>query len=197
MNSDLVYKKKYLKYKSKYTALQREMNVQEGGISFSSIKPANIKSGIYLFFVTNSQDYDNLKDEMGLPKEVYLRDSGAEISNKLGSSCYYAERKMDVTGIIGSPFKLSRNIEVQSLELKQCVTGTPNVINGTQFTGRTSSLIMVEEIAKIVKQQIPYLSFYFIVDYNSTKSNRISCLYPIASAPQASAPSIQNDTPLQ
>jgi hypothetical protein len=104
---------------------------------------------------------------------------------------------MDVTGIIGSPFKLSRNIEVQSLELKQCVTGTPNVINGTQFTGRTSSLIMVEEIAKIVKQQIPYLSFYFIVDYNSTKSNRISCLYPIASAPQASAPSIQNDTPLQ
>ena len=96
MNSDLVYKKKYLKYKSKYTTLQRQLNVQEGGFSFSAIKPSNVKSGIYLFFVTASQDYAKLKDSMGLPMELFLRDSGVEISNKLGASCYYAEQKIDV-----------------------------------------------------------------------------------------------------
>lgn len=187
MNSDLVYKKKYLKYKSKYTALQREMNVQEGGISFSAIKASSIKSGIYLFFVTSTQDYENLKDEMGLPKDIYLRDSGVEISNKLGSSCYYTERKMDISGSIGSKFGLSRTVEKQSLELKQCLTGQSVPITGTEFTGRTSSLVMVEEVAKTVGTTMPSLKFYFIVDYNARTSNRISCVYPI-SISQATAP---------
>jgi hypothetical protein len=180
MNSDLVYKKKYLKYKSKYTALQREMNVQEGGLSFSSIKPANIKSGIYLFLVSNPQNYYNLLDPMGLPKEVYLRDSGVEISNTLGSSCYYAERKMDVRGAIIGTIAGNRNVQLeQKLELKQCGTGQPVIINETQFTNATATITSVVPIASVIRQQMQNLTHYFIVDYNSLKSNRISCLYPI------------------
>lgn len=180
MNSDLVYKKKYLKYKSKYTALQREMNVQEGGLSFSSIKPANIKSGIYLFLVSNPQDYDKLLDLMKLPKEVYLRDSGVEISNTLGSSCYYAERKMDVRGAIIGAIAGKREVQLgKMLELKQCGTGQSVTINGTQFTNATTTLEMVAQIALAIKQQMQNLTHYFIVDYNSLKSNRISCLYQI------------------
>ncbi len=183
MNSDLVYKKKYLKYKSKYTALQREMNVQEGGISFGA-KPVNIKSGIYLFFVTAPQDYAKLKDSMGLPLELYLRDSGVEISNTLGPTCYYAERKMDISGAIGSKFGLSRTLESQSLELKQCGTGVSTIISGTEFKGNTTQLIQVQNIASVVKTKISSLAYFFIVEYNSIKSNRISCLYPIGSNPQ-------------
>lgn len=177
MNSDLVYKKKYLKYKSKYTALQKEMNVQEGGLSFSAIKPTSIKSGIYLFIVSGAADYAKLLDPMGLPKEVYLRDSGVEISNTLGSGCYYAERKIDISGAIAG--KLGFTKETPNLELKSCETGQLVSISGTQFTGATTNVTMVAQIASVIKQQIANLTHYFIVDYNSLKSNRISCLFPI------------------
>jgi hypothetical protein len=179
MNSDLVYKKKYLKYKSKYTTLQRQLNVQEGGFSFSAIKPSNVKSGIYLFFVTSTQDYGKLIDNMGLPMELFLRDSGVEISNKLGANCFYAEQKIDIKGKLLSALDGMKNMDKVKLELKQCSTGIPTNIQQIEFTGRTTALVMVDEIAKVVKKQIPSLNFYFIVDYNARTSNRISCLNPI------------------
>ena len=53
MNSDLVYKKKYLKYKSKYIALQRQLYAQEGGWPSFTTFSTKSKLGIYLFFVDN------------------------------------------------------------------------------------------------------------------------------------------------
>ena len=199
MNSDLVYKKKYLKYKSKYTTLQRQLNVQEGGFSFSAIKPSNVKSGIYLFFVTASQDYAKLKDSMGLPMELFLRDSGVEISNKLGASCYYAEQKIDIKGKLLSALDGMKNIDKVKLELKQCSTGISTIIQQIEFTGRTISLELVNDIASVVKKQISTLNFYFIVDYNARTSNRISCLNPIPQMQQVgqySAPPPQATAPL-
>lgn len=173
MNSDLVYKKKYLKYKNKYTALQREMNVQEGGLSFSAIKPQNVKSGIYLFFVNDPSKYNKLLDQFILPKDVFLRDSGVEISNELGVGCYYVERKMNVAGrLLGS---VGVKI-VPTINLKECVTGTSIEIEGVDFTNKNESLESISVTLGGIKRKIQELTHFFIVEFNTAKSNRISCL---------------------
>jgi hypothetical protein len=199
MNSDLVYKKKYLKYKSKYTALQRELNVQEGGAGWSSFKALNpyssvtlkdTKSGIYLFLVDNESHYNVLLDPLGLINGKYLSDSNVEITRALGPTCYYVERKIKLTvgtyGLKDTP------------EIKQCGQIANSTGKKINFTTDINNLRGVMQTAAEIKQMIPALTHFFIVDYsNTTSSNRISCLYTIDSAPQASAPSIQNDTPLQ
>ena len=91
MNSDLDYKKKYLKYKNKYIALQKEMSIQEGGFGWSSFTTnvSAYKQGVYLFLVSSPQAYNQLLDSMALPREQILKDSGVNIPQLLGQGCYY------------------------------------------------------------------------------------------------------------
>jgi hypothetical protein len=193
MNSDLVYKKKYLKYKGKYTALQREMNVQEGGVGLSSFKAFNpyssvtlkdTKSGIYLFLVDNESRYNVLLDNLGLIHGKYLSDTNVEITRALGETCYYVERKWKITagttGLNDTP------------DIKQCGKIATSTGKKIGFTTDINNLNGFRQIAAQIKQQIfSQLAHFFIVDYsNTTSSNRISCLYPITSTLQASAPPI-------
>jgi hypothetical protein len=183
MNSDLVYKKKYLKYKNKYIALQKEMSIQEGGWGWNSFT-TNVnayKQGVYLFLIGNEQKYYQLLDSMALPREQVLRDSGIYIPQLLGQGCYYAERKMDVRGTIVGAIAGTRGATLgnQPLELKECGTGTARIINETQFTNATTTKEAVAQIASVIKKQMPTLHYYFIVDYNSRTSNRISSLFSI------------------
>ena len=184
MNSDLVYKKKYLKYKNKYTALQREMNVQEGGVTWSSFKALNplspvtfkdTKSGIYLFLVDNASHYDKLLDPLGLIQGKYLADTNVEISRTLGQSCYYVERKIKATiGTYGW-----NDIP----DIKQCsLPATSTTGQKINFTTDMNSLSAFKGIAQQIKvmAQFSQLTHFFIVDFsNTTASNRISCLHSI------------------
>jgi hypothetical protein len=199
MNSDLVYKKKYLKYKNKYTALQRKMNVQEGGVGWSSFKALNpkssvtlkdTKSGIYLFLVNSKNYYDKLSDPLGLIHGKFLSDTNVEISRALGETCYYVERKVKLT--VGT---YGRN---DIPDVKQCaLPATSNTSIKVPFTTDINNIAAVRGIAQTIKTELNskiielkqisseqksslQLTHFFIVDFsNGTSSNRISCLYPI------------------
>jgi hypothetical protein len=181
MNSDLVYKKKYLKYKDKYTALQRQLNVQEGGAGWSSFKALNpyssvtlkdTKSGIYLFLVDNEIRYNALLDPLGLIQGKFLSDSNVEITRALGPTCYYVERKIKFTaGTLGWN---------DTPEIKRCGQTTNSTGKKINFTTDINNVEGVMQIAAAIKQMIHELTHFFIVDYsNTTSSNRISCLYTI------------------
>jgi len=184
MNSDLVYKKKYLKYKNKYIALQKEMSIQEGGLGWSAfINPGSIKQGIYLFLISNQQQYYQLLDGMQLPQEQYLRDSGINIPRILGQGCYYVERKQRLapTYTIEVGNMKASNVDMQS-PIKQC---SDKVETGytVPFTSMITNIQGVSSIANQVKQQLPQITHFFIVDYNTRTSNRISALFPIEMQP--------------
>ena len=63
MNSDLVYKKKYLKYKSKYTALQQ----QQQGAGFGSLITGKGKFGWYLYLTTEAAYKKLFEPDLGFP----------------------------------------------------------------------------------------------------------------------------------
>jgi hypothetical protein len=175
MNSDLVYKKKYLKYKSKYTALQQQMNVQDGGLG-------GIKSGMYLFIVdtVGYNKYVTIFDTMGLPKDDYLADSGNKIPQLLGNNSFFVPRSI-VDGSLNlgiGTFNLGNN------DVKRCgVNGEVIPLNSTQFTRNTQNVEQLKKIAQDVAnalhnkgkidQEAP-LTHFFVVEYNDFKSNRIS-----------------------
>jgi hypothetical protein len=186
MNSDLVYKKKYLKYKSKYIALQRQLNVQEGGWPSLTTFSSKSKLGIYLFFINDKRKYDNnLLDEWKLLKEVYFKDSGSEISKVLGDGCYYVERK---TNILKSDFKLGRLAVTKSFTLISCKDGTKIDIPSEDFSNENNGVSSIQNILNLAKQNVSNLTHYFVVDFNALKYNRISCLFEMpgpAFAPQS------------
>lgn len=180
MNSDLVYKKKYLKYKSKYTALQQQqMNVQEGGLG-------GIKAGMYLFIVDAAgyNAYINgIFNNMGLPTDDCLADSGTKIPQLLGPNSFFVPRNLGVTIGIAS-------LNIGNNDVKRCgVNGEVISLNSTQFTRNTQNVdqlrIVAREVAgalfnkgKINQSQTP-LTHFFVVDYNNLKSNRISFINPV------------------
>lgn len=206
MNSDLVYKKKYLKYKSKYIALQRQLYAQEGGWrpSFTTFSFKS-KLGIYLFFIYNTDKYYEMLDDMKLLKEIYFKDGGKEISEHLGEGCYYVERK---TNIIDSGTKGEGRISItfnKSFTLKSCKGGKDIPFKGVEFSDKNVSFDSLNEILNAISSNVPpivpSITHYFIVDFNGLKYNRISCLFkmpdpsssyvrlpPFAPLPAPSAP---------
>ena len=175
MNSDLVYKKKYLKYKSKYTTLQQQMNVQDGGLG-------GIKSGMYLFIVDAAgyKMYNNgIFDTMGLPTDECLADRGTKIPQLLGSNSFFVPRNLGIGALT-----------IDNNDVKRCgVNGEVIPLNSTQFTRNTQNVdqlrIVAREVAgalfnkgKINQNQTP-LTHFFVVDYNNLKSNRISFINPV------------------
>ena len=110
MNSDLDYKKKYLKYKNKYIALQKEMSIQEGGWGWNSFTTnvSAYKQGVYLFLVNDPGAYDKLLNQLQLPRDEVIKDSGLSIPQLLGPGCYYAERKMDISGRVAGYYGFNR-----------------------------------------------------------------------------------------
>ena len=175
MNSDLVYKKKYLKYKNKYIALQRQLNVQEGGWPSFTTFSTKSKLGIYLFFIDESNKYNKLLDSMQLLKELYFKDSGSEISKILGEGCWYLERKMDVLGkVVG---KLGEEL-VGKVILKSCANDSnTKEIKGTRFRNEMTTIESIMPILTNIKRELPNIRYYFVVDYNALKYNRISCMF--------------------
>jgi hypothetical protein len=175
MNSDLVYKKKYLKYKSKYIALQRQLNVQEGGWPSLTTFSRKSKLGIYLFFVYDRNKYEELLDGMKLLKEEYFKDSGSEISKKLGQGCWYLERKMDVLGkFVG---KLDEEL-VGKVILKSCASdSTVQEVKGARFKNEMTTINSIMPILRNIRYVLNELTHYFVVDFNALKYNRISCLF--------------------
>jgi hypothetical protein len=175
MNSDLVYKKKYLKYKSKYIALQRQLYAQEGGWPSFTTFSTKSKLGIYLFFVDDSNKYKKLLDSMNLLKEVYFKDSGSEISKILGDGCWYLERKMDVLGkVVG---KLGEEL-VGKVILKSCANDSATQeVKESRFRNDMTTIESIMPILANIKRELPNISHFFVVDYNGLKYNRISCLF--------------------
>ena len=190
MNSDLVYKKKYLKYKSKYIALQRQLYAQEGGWPSFTTFSTKSKLGIYLFFINNAEKYDKLLDRMNLLKEVYFKDSGSEISNVLGEKCYYVERK---TNIIDSGTKGEGRISLtfnKLFTLKSCKGDQDIPFKDVEFSDKNVNIDSLKDILSAISSKLNYITHYFIVDYNALKYNRISCLFKMPD-PQATAPELE------
>lgn len=200
MNSDLDYKKKYLKYKNKYVALQKEMSIQEGG--FELMKPfTNVsayKQGVYLFLVHRPEVYNNLLNQLQLPRDEVVKDSGLSIPQLLGPGNYYAERKMDIIGRTIESYGWERS--KQTIDVRQCPAGTPTPIlipkSSINFNVSITTFPQVQQIASIIQQGLlgqsqGRVTHFFIVDYNSRMSNKISCLFPI---PQ---PPMQQGMPMQ
>jgi len=195
MNSDLVYKKKYLKYKSKYIALQRQLNVQEGGWPSFTTLSTKSKLGIYLFLVNDVNKYNNLLDEWKLLKELYFKDSGSEISKMLGEGCYYIERK---TNIIKSDFKIGRFAVTKSFTLISCKDGTEKNIPSEDFSDENKGANSIQNILNLARSSFPSLTHYFVVDFNALKYNRISCLFVMPSVPPSqNAPGYDANAPIQ
>ena len=185
MNSDLVYKKKYLKYKSKYIALQRQLNVQEGGWPSFTTLSTKSKLGIYLFLVNDPVKYKNLLDGWELLKELYFKDSGSEISKMLGEGCYYIERK---TNIIKSDFKIGRFAVTKSFTLISCKDGTEKNIPSEDFSNENNNIESIQNILSLARSKDNNLTHYFVVDYNALKYNRISCLFIMPEPAPQNAP---------
>jgi len=177
MNSDLVYKKKYLKYKSKYTALQQQQtNVQEGGLG-------GVKAGMYLFIVDAAGYgvyYNGIFNKMGLPTDDCLADSGTKIPQLLGLNSFFVPRNLGATIGIAT-------LSIGNNDVKRCgVNGEVILLNSTQFTRNTQNVEELKKIAQdvrnalngIKKLQAP-LTHFFVVEYNNLKSNRISFIYPL------------------
>lgn len=181
MNSDLVYKKKYLKYKNKYTALQREMNIQEGGVGFGTFTSKN-KYGKYLFFIPSSDLYKKLLDKWSIPSSDCLSDGGDIIPRLLGSTSYYIERKKN---LLKSNFKIGRLAISKGFTLKNCAGLGDIDIQGIDFSDENDGINSIQSILLAVKNKVPNLNHYFIVDYNSLKYNVISCVLDM---PQPSGP---------
>lgn len=175
MNSDLDYKKKYLKYKNKYIALQKEMSMQEGGWPSFTTFSTKSKIGIYLFFVDNPDKYNLLLDKMYLLNEMYFKDSGSEISKVLGQGCWYLERKMDVLGkVVG---KFGEEL-VGKVILKSCANdSTFQEVRGQRFRYDMTTFESLQPLLANIKRELPSITHFFVVDYNALKYNRISCLF--------------------
>lgn len=181
MNSDLVYKKKYLKYKSKYTALQQQqqqMNIQDGGLG-------GIKAGMYLFIVDaagHGAYYNGIFNIMGLPTDDCLADSGTKIPQLLGPNSFFVPRNLGATIGIAT-------LSIGNNDVKRCgVNGEVIPLNSKQFTRNTQTVEELRTIAQDVGNalhakskiglQTP-LKHFFVVEYNNLKSNRISFIYPL------------------
>jgi hypothetical protein len=181
MNSDLVYKKKYLKYKSKYTALQREMNVQEGGFGWGDVKVGakNLKSGINLkygwyLYLTNEDAYNNLFAdlELGLLHDDIISNKDRKICTQLiekNTNTQYVERSINV-------FSNTSNII-------SCATPDTKIVIKPQFFSKSHYNVnnirqYLSEVSSNNPNAInPSNTHWFIVDYNAT-GNRISKLQP-------------------
>jgi hypothetical protein len=169
MNSDLVYKKKYLKYKSKYTALQQQQ--QQQGAGFGSLITGKGKFGWYLY-LTNETAYQNLFDtDLGFPKQGITLDKTNMICKLLcekhqGSS--YIERSINL---------LKNESKIVNCCIDTSTIVTPQYFFKAQVNKATTNMY----ISGIKSNQSITGSgntHWFIVDYDPS-GNRISDLFPI------------------
>ena len=96
MNSDLVYKKKYLKYKSKYTALQQQ---QQQGAGFGSLITGKGKFGWYLYLTTEEAYQKLFEPDLGFPMPGITLDKTNAVSKILfaiNPKSVYIERTVSV-----------------------------------------------------------------------------------------------------
>lgn len=97
MNSDLVYRKKYLKYKSKYTALQQQQ--QQQGAGLGSLLTGKGKFGWYLYLTTEAAYQKLFEQDLGFPVSGITLDKTNAVSKILfaiNSRSVYIERTASV-----------------------------------------------------------------------------------------------------
>jgi hypothetical protein len=164
MNSDLVYKKKYLKYKSKYTALQ-----QQQGAGLGDLLVGKGKFGWYLF-VTTLEGYQRLFDrDLGFPVEGITLDKTnmiCQLLKYIAPDSFYIERSINLLSNESKIFKCSDNSYTKT---------TPQFFYKSHVNRTTIGMYVS---ALKTSNRVGKNTHWFIVDFDPS-GNRISTAFPI------------------
>jgi hypothetical protein len=167
MNSDLVYKKKYLKYKSKYTALQQQQ--QQQGAGLVDLMSGKGKYGWYLFVTTND-GYRQLFDrDLGFPVDGITLDKTNKICEllcRIAPESFYIERSINILNNESKIVKCSDN----------SYTKTSPQFFYKSHVDRLSISFYVSALK--TNGKVGNNTHWFIVDFDPS-GNRISTVFPI------------------